>query len=166
MESDSNQIFTPHPAGDMFQEQVDVLFNPVNCQGVSGKGLALEFKHLYPRAQGVYEKYCQMGSLNVGSILVAHADGQFSLPFIIFFPTKKFWIDKSQYKWIEEGMGDFVKWARSHPEVQTFAIPALGCGLGGLEWKQVRSIILSAFGKLPHVTRVHIYPPHNLVQQP
>lgn len=146
--------FTDHPGGDIFESGADVLVNPVNCFGVSGKGLALEFKRRLPTAQRVYETTCRAGRLALGCVvLVDDAPGR-----VLIFPTKHHWRDPSTITAIRVGLADLAHQARAWPTVGSIAIPALGCGLGGLDWADVRPLIVDALADLP--LRVMLYPPH------
>lgn len=148
--------FTDHPGGDIFASGADVLVNPVNCFGVSGKGLALGFKRRFPTAQRVYQTTCREGRLALGCVvLVDDARGR-----VLLFPTKNHWRDRSAIGAIRVALADMARQARSWPTVGSIAIPALGCGLGGLDWADVRPLIVEALADLP--LRVMLYPPHEV----
>jgi O-acetyl-ADP-ribose deacetylase (regulator of RNase III) len=76
---------------------------------------------------------------------------------IINFPTKQHWRNPSEIEWIEDGLQDLVRFIREH-KVKSIALPALGCGNGGLDWKSVRPLIESAMGGLEDV-QIVIYEP-------
>lgn len=126
--------------GDMFYYSVEALVNPVNCEGVSGKGLAKEFWSKYPENQKHYEWECERGIMKMGHLGITYL-GRVGLPrFIINFPTKWRWRDKSEIAFIGTGLVTLermIHWFR----IKSIAIPALGCGLGGLKWSEVKPAI-------------------------
>ena len=126
----------------MFNYQVDCYVNPVNCMGVSGKGLALEFKKRFPEAQKQYEHYCKEGVFTPGRILWTYPSKNL---YLVYFATKNHWKNPSQIEWINEGMYwlkyDLTYTYELNTNVKSIAIPALGCGLGGLDWNDVKPII-------------------------
>ena len=125
----------------------DVLVNPVNCVGVMGAGLALQFKEVYPDMFRSYQRACREGDLVPGRMHVWQT-GEFRPAYVINFPTKKHWRDKSELIWIEQGLLSLTKVLASLP-VQSVAIPALGCGLGGLDYEDVRACVYRIFSDSP-----------------
>lgn len=113
------------------------LINTVNTVGVMGAGLALQIKRLYP---GVYELYridCKRGLVQTGQMHVVPIIGN---RYIINFPTKRHWKNTSQLTWIEDGLVDLRRVIADF-DIESIAIPPLGCGLGGLNWDDVRPLI-------------------------
>ena len=122
--------------GNIFESGADCLINTVNCEGFMGKGIAYQFKMRFPLNNADYVKACKNGSLRIGTIHFYKEDGVW----IVNFPTKDKWREKSKIEYIEKGLDlliDFV--VKNQPKV--IAIPPLGCGNGGLEWNNVKSII-------------------------
>ncbi len=134
---------------DIFKAEVEALVNPVNCVGVMGKGLAAQFKALYPENFRVYAIACRLGAVAPGTVRVWET-GQHTPRYIVNFPTKRHWRDRSLLGDIEIGLVCLVKEV-SRLEIKSIAIPALGCGLGGLSWADVKPLIVSAFAELPQV---------------
>ncbi len=135
--------------GDIFESGAKALVNPVNCVGVSGKGLAKEFAQRFPGAQRVYESLCRFGDITVGGdmLVTRGGEGAKDRPHIIFFPTKKHWRDDSKIGFIDLGL------RRLHDVIEnngfkTVALPALGCGLGKLRWDEVKPKIESRLSDL------------------
>lgn len=130
--------------GDMFEDNVIAryvaLVNPINCIGVMGKGLAKQFRARYRGNYVAYVEACEKENVVPGHMFVYEAPSWCQQPLIINFPTKDHWRDKSELWMIEEGMKDLVRVLKRY-SVRTVAIPALGCGLGGLPWDKVREII-------------------------
>lgn len=141
--------------GNLLTADVDALVNTVNTQGVMGKGLALQFKKAFPDYFRVYERACKAGEVVTGKVHVVKRLA--SPPFIIDFPTKKHWRQPSKLEYIRDGLADLVI---KIPElgIRSIAIPPLGCGMGGLAWRDVRPLIVDAFQQLPDV-RVMLYEP-------
>ncbi len=135
---------------DILKAKVDVLVNTVNCVGVMGRGIALQFKKAFPEVFKAYESVCKRGELLPGMVLV-HDLNRFAQPhYVIDLPTKRHWRSKSRIEDIELGLGALVAEVR-RLGVKSVAVPPLGCGLGGLEWKDVRPRIERAFQGLPDV---------------
>lgn len=125
--------------GDIFNSGCMALVNPVNCQGIMGKGLAKEFKKRFPRNFHIYKDACAQGHLQTGRILI-HEE---KCVFIINFPTKDNWRSPSEYHYIESGMKFLATQLKFLPFITSIAIPPLGCGLGGLEWNIVSDMIVN-----------------------
>jgi len=142
-------------SGDLFAAKVDAFVNAVNCVGVMGKGLALAFKNQFPANFVAYERACKAGEVAIGKMFVFE---QPTAPrWIINFPTKRHWRGTSRLEDIRDGLVDFVEQVRRR-EIHSVAMPALGCGLGGLEWSDVRPLIVDACAAIPHV-RVAMFAP-------
>ena len=145
--------------GNIFDEPVEALVNPVNLSGVMGAGLALRFKELYPGNVGAYVRACGTGRLRLGRVHV-YETGLPHPSFIINFPTKRHWLDPSRLEDIDAGLEALVSEVKWH-HIQSIAVPALGCGLGGLRWEDVLPFIERAFARLPHVQTVVFEPGEN-----
>lgn len=131
-----------------FAETVDALVNPVNCMGVAGKGLALEFKRRYPANHDAYRRHCSAGKLKIGLLFIV---GKPYVPVtIINFPTKDDWRMPSRMTYITAGLQRLTQ-AVQQLDLKRIAIPALGCGNGGLEWFSVMRAVIIAFEALPDV---------------
>lgn len=139
----------------IFDVPAEALVNPVNCVGVSGKGLALSFRKRFPDNYQHYRETCLQNQLKLGEVLVFERTAP--PRFIINFPTKYHWRNPSHLSAIEQGLGN-LKCAVRQYAIQSIAIPALGCGLGGLEWKNVRPLLEAFAESLPDV-EVYLFPP-------
>jgi O-acetyl-ADP-ribose deacetylase (regulator of RNase III) len=134
--------------GDMFESEADILVCPVNCVGTMGKGLALQFKERFPELDAKYQAVLRSGDLHIGQPCEVMANGQA----ICLFPTKFHWRDPSRLAWISAAMPDLAWFAERY---STVAVPKLGCGLGGLEWEDVKVLIERP---LQHTeSRIYIY---------
>ena len=123
--------------GDILQSKAQTLFNTVNCVGIMGKGIALEFKKRFPKMFGDYVQRCERKEVKPG---VPYLYKTLLLPQIINFPTKDHWKSVSRITDIEHGMqlllSQYKEWG-----ITSLAIPPLGCGNGQLEWKAVGPLI-------------------------
>ena len=143
--------------GDLLKADTDALVNTVNCVGVMGKGIALQFKRRYPDVFRAYEKACKRGEVTIGKMFVVET-GQLDGPkFIINFPTKKHWRSPSQLSYIDAGLKDLVRVIRDL-RITSIAVPPLGVGNGGLNWRDVEPRLTATFADLPEV-RTILYPP-------
>lgn len=139
-----------YTSGDILQCEVDALVNTVNCVGVMGRGIALQFKNVYPKNFKAYEAACKREAVQPGRMFLFET-GQLTQPrFIINFPTKRHWRGKSRIEDIESGLVDLVKVIRDLG-LRSIAIPPLGAGLGGLSWDDVRPRIEQALAGLGDV---------------
>lgn len=146
-----------YTGGNILHADAEALVNTVNCVGVMGRGIALQFKNAYPKNFKAYEAACQRQEVQPGRMFV-YATGELANPrFIINFPTKRHWRGNSRMEDIESGLIDLVEVIRRN-NIQSIAIPPLGSGLGGLEWDDVRPRIEKALAALPQV-KVLLYEP-------
>lgn len=143
--------------GNMLQADVDALVNTVNCVGVMGRGIALQFKKTWPANFKAYETACRSQQVRPGKMFVFETGALSNPKFIINFPTKRHWRAQSRLSDIEMGLLDLVKVIKSR-RIKSIAIPPLGAGLGGLSWEAVRFRIEQAVRDLPDV-QVLIYEP-------
>jgi O-acetyl-ADP-ribose deacetylase (regulator of RNase III) len=143
--------------GNLLDARVDALVNTVNTVGVMGKGIALQFKQAYPDNFRAYEAACRRGEVRIGRMFVVET-GHLGQPgLIINFPTKRHWRARSRLSDIQAGLADLRK-VISDREITSIAVPPLGCGNGGLDWRDVRPLIAEALGAIPGA-RVVVYPP-------
>jgi O-acetyl-ADP-ribose deacetylase (regulator of RNase III) len=127
--------------GNIFDNPTQALVNPVNCVGVMGKGLALEFKKRFPDNFNHYAKCCKSNILRLGIILPYKIENTNIFPeYIINFPTKYHWKDNSHMESIMSGLTCTITYAITE-DIKSISIPALGCGLGGLHWGEVKEYI-------------------------
>lgn len=137
--------------GDLLrQDDVDAVVNTVNCVGIMGKGIALQFKNKWPENFRTYEAACKAKEVRPGRMFVFDSGGLVKPNYIINFPTKDHWRGKSRIEYIREGLKDLVARIK-HLGIRSIAVPPLGCGSGGLDWSKVRPLIEEAFASLPEV---------------
>lgn len=146
--------------GNILDDDADAVVIPVNTAGVMGAGLAKEFAAHYPHCEIRYKALCRDGLMHPGEI---HYETMGNNPnhFAIYLPTKRHWKEPSRLPDVAMALGYLAaywhsNWTRS---VRTIAIPALGCGLGGLDWKDVKPLLLQFASLLPDTFTVRLYAP-------
>ena len=146
-----------YKTGDIFAENAEALVNSVNCVGVMGRGIALQFKKRFPDNFDAYAKACNRNEVVPGRMFV-HETGRLTNPrYIINFPTKRHWRGKSRIGDIEAGLECLVEVIRER-SIQSIALPPLGTDLGGLKWEDVATCIEIALQELDN-TRVVVFTP-------
>lgn len=150
--------------GNLFESKAQALVNTVNTQGVMGKGIALQFKKLYPSNFKVYSEKCKSNGFNIGELIVTK-DSNVSTgeKIIINFPTKTFWRAPSKYEYIEEGLDSLIKIIDDY-EIKSIAIPPLGSGNGGLQWSKVKLILEDKLKSIQGCD-IYIYEPSESVKE-
>ncbi len=143
--------------GNLLEAEAEALVNTVNCVGVMGKGIALQFKQAFPDMAKAYEQACERGAIQPGRVQVWETGALTGPKYIINVPTKREWYRRSSYKDIESGLYALVE-AVQDRRIVSVAVPPLGCGHGGLKWSKVRPMIEAAFARVPDV-RVLLYAP-------
>jgi O-acetyl-ADP-ribose deacetylase (regulator of RNase III)/uncharacterized protein YwgA len=144
--------------GDLFESDAQTLVNTVNTVGVMGKGIALGFKQRFPEMFADYQARCERGEVSLGR---PYLYAPVVPPWIVNFPTKAHWRAQSRLSDVEEGL----RYLAAHVQewgVESLAVPPLGCGEGGLEWRVVGPTLyehLSGLG-IP----VTLYAPFNAPQ--
>jgi len=138
--------------GDILTSPAKTLVNTVNLVGVMGKGLALRFKQVYPEMFVAYQTACQSGAIAVGRPWLYKT----SRKWIVNFPTKRHWRNRSRLDDIEAGLKTFARTCVDEG-IDSIAFPALGCGNGELVWDTVRPLMERYLHSLP--IDVFIYPP-------
>lgn len=122
--------------GDIFESNAQTLVNTVNCYGVMGKGIALEFKKRYPDMFKIYAKQCKDKLLRPGILYIYKK----STPWILNFPTKDHWKNPSELKFIELGLKKFAV-EYNKKDIYSIAFPLLGTMNGGLNWADVKKLM-------------------------
>lgn len=148
--------------GNIMHADAEALVNSVNCVGHMGRGLALQFKKVWPDNFKAYARACQSHLVRPGAMFI-HETGRTTNPrYIINFPTKRHWRNASRMEDIEAGLTALVAEIQNRA-ITSIAIPPLGAGLGGLDWIDVRERIVHAMRQVPDV-RVIIYEPSDIAE--
>ena len=130
----------------MLRSSAQTLVNTVNCVGVMGKGIALDFKRSYPVMFEDYTGRCAAGGVRPGEpYLWRPAPSE--QHWVLNFPTKRHWRARSRLSDIVDGLD----WLEAHCEewgIESLAVPALGCQNGGLRWAEVGPLLFERLGRL------------------
>lgn len=144
--------------GDILKADAEAIVNTVNCVGIMGRGIALQFKKAFPANFRAYALACEEGEVQPGRMFVFDT-GAFTNPrYIVNFPTKRHWKGKSRIEDIDSGLSALAQEVRERG-IKSIAIPPLGAGLGGLDWNEVRPRIEAALRDVPDL-EVLIYQPN------
>lgn len=153
-------IHLAKPGESIFNSRSSAIVNPVNTVGVMGAGLAKVFAARFPEACRPYFQACRERRLVLGSILPVRVDPletpNFGVLWVIHFPTKAHWKNPSLFSYVDDGLADLARFC-TQQELVSIAIPALGCGLGGLPFTQVADAVYAHMGDL--ACDVTLYPP-------
>jgi O-acetyl-ADP-ribose deacetylase (regulator of RNase III) len=147
--------------GNLLESQTEALVNTVNCVGVMGKGIALQFKQAFPENFKQYKKACDTGKVKPGDMFTVATGSLLNPRYIINFPTKRHWKGQSRLEDIESGLKALIAELK-HLQISSVAIPPLGCGNGGLNWAVVKPMIIKALENVPEVSAVIFEPSHAL----
>ena len=143
--------------GNILKDKSEAIINTVNCVGVMGRGIAFQFKQVYPDNFKEYKRSCDKGEFQLGNMFVYSLESLFNPKYIINFPTKNHWKDKSKINDIESGLISLKDTIKKY-KIKSIAIPPLGCGLGGLNWDEVKLLIKKTFNDVKNVDFI-IYEP-------
>lgn len=144
----------------LFNSPAQVLVNTVNTVGVMGKGIAKEFKRRYPEMAEQYRKLCEQGLLTVGKLWLYRAPDKW----ILNFPTKRHWRERSRLEYVESGLQKFVATYRSRG-ITSISFPMLGCGNGQLNWDEVRPLMEKYLKGLPIPIYIHVLQDATLIPE-
>ena len=126
--------------GNIFDSPLQTITNPINCAGAMGAGLALQFKRRFPEMFGDYVRRCAAGLVKPGEPYLWRGERR-----ILNFPTKRHWRDPSDIRFVADGLAYLTGAGR---EITSLAVPALGCGLGGLAWEDVLPVLKRGLAEL------------------
>ena len=144
--------------GDIFTEDAEALVNTVNCVGVMGRGVALQFKRAFPENFKAYAERCERKEMKPGEVFVFKTANLGSPRYIINFPTKRHWKGKSRLEDIESGLKSLIEEIKERG-IRSVALPPLGSGLGGLDWnREIRPLLERSLSELPDVNVVVFEP--------
>jgi O-acetyl-ADP-ribose deacetylase (regulator of RNase III) len=145
--------------GDLFESRAQTLVNAVNCVGVMGKGIAEQFKRRFPPMFDDYKRRCKRKDVRLGEPYLYRDSSGVQ---IVNFPTKGHWRSPSRLVDVERGLDYLAKHAAEW-SITSLALPALGCGNGGLEWSELGPLIHRKLGKVP--IDIELYAPTGTAQQ-
>lgn len=152
-----------YTTGNLLDADVEAVVNTVNTVGVMGKGIALMFKEAFPDNFQAYEAACREKRVHLGNMFITERRDLLGGPrWIVNFPTKAHWRFPSKIEWIRDGLHDLREVIVSRG-IRSIAIPPLGSGNGGLDWREVKSLIEQELAGLDSVSVV-IYEPTSKYQ--
>ena len=137
-------------SGSPLDAPVEAVVNTVNTVGVMGKGIALMFKEAFPENFRAYEAACKRKEVRVGHMFVTENLALCGPRWILNFPTKQHWRQPSRMEWITAGLRD-LRGVVEENNIRSIALPALGCGNGGLDWSEVRPEIEQSLAEMNDV---------------
>ena len=139
-------------SGNILSDESKAIVIPVNTMGIAGAGLARQWKIQYPDEHRLYGIVCKDKRFSIGEVLPV-----ISAPNRLFlcFPTKIIPQKRSELVWIEDGLSDLRQLIPTLL-IKSIALPALGCGLGGLPWRDVKPLIEKHLGNLHIPVRVYL----------
>ncbi len=150
--------------GNILEADAEALVNSVNCVGVMGRGIALQFKKAWPENFKAYAAACRRKEVQPGKMFVFETGRLTNPRYIINFPTKRHWRGKSRIEDIKVGLRALAEEIRRRG-IRSIALPPLGCGLGGLEWTKVRRLIEQILSNLTDV-KVIVFSPRRFLLFP
>ena len=146
--------------GDILAEDAEALVNTVNCVGVMGRGIALQFKNAFPENFTAYAAACRRREVRPGRMFVFETRQLAAPRYVINFPTKRHWRNRSRMDDIHAGLRALRTVIRDKG-IRSVAVPPLGSGLGGLRWRDVRARIEAELRALGDDVRVIVFEPHS-----
>ena len=135
----------------LFDSPAKVLVNTVNTVGVMGKGIAKEFKSIYPEMFTEYQQLCERGMLDIGDLWVYKSSNKW----VLNFPTKRHWRSPSKLEYLEAGMKKFAQ-VYQEARITSISFPQLGCGNGELDWTEVQPLMEEHLKGLPIDIFIHV----------
>lgn len=145
-------------SGNILKSDCEAIVNTTNTIGVMGAGLALAFKKAYPKMYEDYRRDCFAGLVQTGKMHVWPIPTESNPKYIVNFSTKQNWRNPSKIEWIVSGLTDLVKTIKIL-DIKSIAIPALGCKNGGLNWTDVKNLIVNCHDSNWVDIRVDVYQP-------
>ena len=146
-----------YKTGDIFKEEADAIVNTVNCVGIMGRGIALQSKKRFPKNFAAYKVACENKTVVPGKMFIHETCSLIGPKYVINFPTKRHWRGASRMEDIESGLQHLAE-VISELNIKSIALPSLGCGLGGLDWSEVRARIETVLSTLSAVNII-VYEP-------
>lgn len=144
--------------GNLFDSGCDALVNTVNTAGFMGAGLALAFKKAFPDNYHSYKEACMNDRVNVGKMFITKALHKDKEILIVNFPTKKDWRNPSSIDYVNAGLISLAAGLRTSG-IKSIAIPSLGCGKGGLDWPDVKELIIQHLNSIKNIDILVYEPP-------
>jgi O-acetyl-ADP-ribose deacetylase (regulator of RNase III) len=138
--------------GNIFNSKCQTIVNTVNCVGVMGRGIALEYKNRYPEMYEKYKKLCEEQKISSGTLWIYKTKDRW----ILNFPTKNHWRYPSKMEYIEKGLKK-LKDTYHKKGIKSIAFPQLGVSSGGLDWENVRSLMKQYLSQMNIPVEIYVY---------
>jgi len=151
-----------YKVGNILDAKADALVNTVNTVGVMGKGFALQFRNEFPENYKAYTDAVNRKEIMVGKVQIVPVNRLNGVKYIVNFPTKAHWRYPSKIEWIKDGLKDLHEQVQAL-KIESIAIPPLGCGNGGLNWDDVKPLIVEALSDLE--INVYVYEPSLAIKE-
>lgn len=152
---------------NIFLSPAQTLVNTVNTVGVMGKGIAKDFKKYYPLMYKKYRALSKSNKLDIGQLMLSKDEpvlyqkketGKYRRRWVLNFPTKRHWRNKSKIEYIDVGLAKFVK-EYKHRNIESISFPQLGVGNGGLNWNDVKELMVYYLSQVDIPVYIHLYNP-------
>lgn len=140
--------------GNIFTSSCQTQVNTVNCVGIMGAGIALEFKLRYPEMFAKYTVLCQQKQIQTGKLWLYKE----SEKWVLNFPTKNHWKYPSKIEYIEQGLDKFMQTYQARG-IQSIAFPLLGVAKGGLSGDKILSVMESYLKDCTIPVEIYQYDP-------
>ena len=141
--------------GNIFTSHCQTLVNTINCDGVMGAGIALEFKFRHPVMFLQYAEHCMQGRIDIGKLWIYKPPPESrDERWVLNFPTKRRWKNPSRIEYLEQGLSKFVDTHRDRG-IESIAFPILGSSNGGLD-ERVSLSLMTKYLERCHIP-VEIY---------
>jgi len=156
--------------GDLFFSDYQTITISVNCVGVMGKGIASRAKYQFPDVYVYYQDLCRSRKIKYGKPYLYKRESSFTAEladepdtmtsgvqtkWFLLFPTKDHWRNDSSLEGIEAGLHWILKNYKKNG-IQSLSLPALGCGLGNLNWKEVGPVMCGILSQLDIPVRIYL----------
>jgi len=155
--------------GDMFFSRMQSLTVSVNTVGIMGKGLASRAKYQFPDVYVVYQDLCRTKKLRMGKPYLYKREKTLdyelaeepppelanSETWFLLFPTKRHWRENADFEGIDAGL-QWVVENYKREGIKSLAVPALGCGLGRLDWADVGPLLCDYLSRLNLPVRIYL----------
>jgi O-acetyl-ADP-ribose deacetylase (regulator of RNase III) len=138
--------------GNIFTSDCQTWVNAVNCEGVMGAGIALEYRLRYPSMFQRYQAICQQRLLVPGKLWIWRSE----MRWVLNFPTKQRWKQPSRLDYLEQGLHKLQHTWQAQG-IRSLAIPLLGADRGGLPEDEVQQLIVAKLSDMATQIPVHIY---------
>lgn len=131
--------FVAERTGNLFDSEAEVLGHGVNVKGVMGAGIAAQFKIKYPDMYVDYKEYCDKGLFRPGTVQIVDVEPN---RFIANIASQDSPGANARYSWLTMALTSLYSgmWNTGRSD-WTVALPQIGCGIGGLDWDIVKSMI-------------------------